>query len=456
MSSTSFSWDYLRGELAYGFWNVATKLVAALNTFLVIFSLTIYEYGSFQLLLASYAGVAVLLSVGGSVVRNDILRFEAKGRSSEAKKLFYELLSVRIATGVVLWALVFWCAPLLSFKYGPDYISLVRILSFLFLHDALIAGVMTIMEMRKKFNAIASRMFIAKAVQLSLLSYFFFFQHVNLRAVVISLVVSMFVTLVFLLPSFFELSAPWRRIKGSSDIFLLKILTSYGKWEVLQPIAGKFTSLFEAWAIKVFISTEAVAIFSIAQILVNTVAGFFPVNTLATLVPLEAGNEGKLRKIYTYGTKYLSLLSVFMGVTAFVAVPIVIDMFFNKYIISLPYFNVLLLTLPILSVTAISTVFLIALRRQKFLFLQKILKSFVAVPLYLLLMPAFGLWGLVIHNFITLSVMTISLYLYLERTKPKLFVKWYDLVRFGEEDRAFLLNAFSKARKRLSRGFFRL
>ena len=453
MSSTSFSWNYFKGELSYGSWNFATRMVAALNTFLVLLSLTLYEYGSFQLLLASYAGVTVLLSVGGGAVRNDILRFEAEGKSPEAKKLFYELLSVRIATGVVLWAVVFWGAPLLSFKYGQDYILLIRILSFLLLHDALIAGITTIIEMRKKFNTIASRMFIAKAVQFSILSYFFFFHNVDLRAVMVSLVVSMFATLLFLLPSFFELSAPWRRIRGSPDNFLLKILTSYGKWEVLQPIAGKFTSLFEVWAIKFFVSTEAVAVFSIAQTLVNTVARFFPVNTLATLVPLEIGNEEKLKKIYTYGTKYLTFFSVFMGVTAFAVVPVIIDMFFNKYMISLPYFSALLLTLPILSVTAVSSVFLMALRRQKFLFFQKILKSFVAVPLYLLLLPAFGLWGLVFHNFILMGVMTISLYLYLKRTKPKLFVKWHDLVRFGKEDKVFLSNVLSEAKARVSSRF---
>jgi O-antigen/teichoic acid export membrane protein len=436
------------GEFSYGFWNFATRLVGGVNTFLVIFSLTVYEYGSFQLLLASYAGASMFLTIGGGVIRNDILRFEAEGRSPESKKLFYELLCTRAITGLILWAIVFFGAPYLSFKYGPDYITLIRIISFLFLHDAFLTSVITVLEMRKKFNIIASRTFLAKTVQLFVLSYFFLFKNIDLHIVVASLVVSMFVTLLLLLPSFFESSSIWKGVKSSTENFLLKILMSYGKWEVLQPIVGRFTSLFEAWAIKFFINTEAVAIFSIAQTLVNTVAGFFPVKTLATLVPLETKSEDKLKRIYTYGTKYLMALSILMGLVAFVVVPPVISIFFAKYTISLPYFNVLLLTLPILSITAVASIFLIALRRQKFLFFQKILKNIVAIPLYVLLLPALGLWGLVIHNFILLSIMTTSLYLYLRGTRPKLFVKWYDTLRFGKEDRIFLNSILGKLKTR--------
>ena len=129
--------------------------------------------------------------------------------------------------------------------------------------------------------------------------------------------------------------------------------------------------IFEAWAIKLFINTEAVAIFSVAQTLLNTVAGFFPVKTLSTLIPMEVKNEEKLRKIYTYGVKYLLVFSVLIGLVSSVCVPILINLFFNKYAVSLPYFSVLLLTLPLLAITAISSTFLTAFRRQNFFSFKK-------------------------------------------------------------------------------------
>lgn len=447
MNSTSFSKIYLKGEFSYGFWNVIAKAVGVANTFFIVSALTLYEYGSFQLLLASYAGAVTLLSVGGGVVRNDIIRFEAEGRSGDAKKLFYESSIARIIIGFLLWILVFLFASSLSFRFGPDYISLIKIISFLFLHDALLTVITTLIEMRKKFNVIASRTSIAKIAQLAILLYFFFFQSINLRAVVISLVLSLFVTLFLLLFPFFRSYAEWKNVKKSSNKFLFKILTTYGKWEIVQPLAGKLTSFFEVWAIKLFVSTEAVAIFSVAQTLLNTVAGFFPTKTLSTLIPMELKNEEKLRKIYTYGAKYLIVFSVAIGLVSFVAIPVLIDLFFNKYIVSLPYFSVLLLTLPILAITSISSAFLTAFRRQKFLFFQKVLKSLVAIPLYLILLPFFGLWGLVFHNFILLTVMTASLYYYLENMKPRLFVRWRDFFYFGKEDAVFLQSIFGEMRR---------
>lgn len=454
MNTQSFSKTYLKGEFSYGFWNVVSKVVGIINTFFIVSALSLYEYGSFQLLLVSYAGAVTLLSVGGGVVRNDILRFEAEGRSPDAKKLFYESSVARMVIGFLLWFTVFFFASRLSFKFGQDYISLIRIISFLFLHDALLTIVTTLIEMRRKFSVIASRTSVAKVVQLAILLYFFFFQNINLRAVVISLVVSLFVTLCLLLPSFFESYFQWKSVKRSSGKFLFKILTSYGKWEIAQPIMGKFTSFFEAWAIKLFINTEAVAIFSVAQTLLNTVAGFFPVKTLSTLIPMEVKNEEKLRKIYTYGVKYLLVFSVLIGLVSLVCVPILINLFFNKYVISLPYFSVLLLTLPLLAITAISSTFLTAFRRQKFLFFQKVLKNLVAIPLYLIFLPLFGLWGLVFHNFILLIVMTVSLYLYLENMKPKLFVKWYDIFYFGEEDSGFLRSTLGGVKRYIPKRFF--
>lgn len=438
MSDNSFLKSYLRGETSYGFWNFISRGIGTINTFIVIGALTLYEYGSFQILLASYAGLAVLLNVGGGVIRNDVLRFEAEGRSGDAKKLFFELSFLRIGTAVILWTWVFFSAPLLSFKYGPDFIFLIRIISFVFLHDAILSLLTIPIEMKKRFGAIASRLSITKSSQLFILLLALVFYRIDLRVVVVSMVVSLFVGLFFLLKPFLKSYTSWRRVEKSKDNFLLRILSSYGKWEVGEPILNRFTAFFETWAIKLFISTEAVAIFAIAQMLISTMAGFFPVKTLLTLLPIEARNEEKLRKIYTRGTKYLASLSIGLGVAAFFVIPFIISTFFAKYIVSLPYFKALLLTLPLHASIVLSSAFLISLRRQKFLFFQKVLKTLVSVPLYLALLPIFGLWGMVVQGYVWLLVSLASIYVYLLNTQPRLLIRWIDMVRFDNEDKVFL------------------
>lgn len=451
MNNHSFSKTYIKGEFLYGSWNIISRLIGSINSFLTIYFLTIYEYGSFQLLLVSYAGAVSFLGIGGGdVIRNDILRFSGEGKDAEAKKLFYEYFFVKVLIGTALFLVVFFGAPFLSFRFGSDYIFLIRIISFLFLHDAVFSSIKMIIEMRKKFNIIASRLSLAKLTQLIILLFYLIFFNINLTAVVVSLVISSFVALVLILPSFFDSYAPWRKVKKFSGNLLFKILFSYGKWEILQPFFSKITSFFETWAIKIFINTEAVAIFSIAQTLVNTVAGFFPVKTFSTLIPLEAKNEERLRKIYTYGSKYLVVFSLVAGLGSFIAVPVLIDLFFKKYMVSMPYFKVLLLMLPIMAVSLVSSHFLIVLRRQKFIFFQKILKVCVAIPLYLLLLPIFGLWGLVIHNFLLIFVMMVSLFIYFEKMKPRLYVNRRDILSFGKDDMMFLKNIISDIKKDVS------
>jgi len=308
-----------------------------------------------------------------------------------------------------------------------------------------------IIEMRKKFGVIASRSSSAKVAQFLILLFYFVFLKINLRAVVISLVGSSFVALVIILPSFFDSYEPWRKFEKSSKKLLFKILFSHGKWEVVQPFFTKIISFVEPWAIKLFVSTEAVAIYSIAQTLVGTVAGFFPTKTLSTLIPLEANNEERMRKIYTFGIKYLIVFSLLEGVVAFFAFPIIINLFFKKYLLSLAYFKVLLFTLPLSAISAVSSYFLVVLRRQKFLFFQKILKISIALPLYFLFLPIFGLWGLVIQNFILSLFLIFSLYYYLKNTEPRLFADLSDFFHFGEQDRLFARNISSDVKKYISK-----
>lgn len=453
MNNNSFSKSYLKGEFSYVFWNALAKFFGVGTSFLTIYSLSIHDYGFFQLILVTYSGVATFLNIGAGVVRNDILRFEAEGQSDKAKKFFFESLGFRLIIGGILWASAFFLASLWVPRFGADNILLVKLFSFLFLHDALLSSLTTVIEMRKKFNALASRVSIAKISQLVVLVYFFFFSKIDLSAIIISILISSFTTLLILGPVFLKAYAPWKKIKASSNYMLFRVLTSYGKWELFQPLVGKVQSFVEPWAIKLFINTEAVAIFSIAQTLISTIAGFFPIKTLSTLVPSEIHNEDKLRKIFTYGTKYLMIFSLFACLASFIAIPILIELLFKKYLISLPYFNALLFTLPILTVSAMSTSFLIALRRQKFLFFQKILKSAAAIPLYLTLLPLFGLWGLVIHAYLVYIIMTISIFVYLEKMRPRLYIKWHDIVRFDESDRVFLKNIFSDIKKYLNKKF---
>ena len=436
--SSSFIRTFLRGEISYGFWGGITTTGGLINTFLVISALTIYQYGVFQLLLSSYALLAVLIGLGGETIRNDLLRLVGEGKESSAKKIFLENTTFRLVIGVMLWAFVFFNADLFSFRFGPEFIFHIKIISFLFLHDALLSSLRLALDARKRFQEIASRASITKFVQFGIMAYFLFFSTLGLKEVLMAFVISYFVALAFLLPPFVRSYLPWRHLSAANESFLYKILSSYGKWEIFRPATAKFGNFIQVWFTKLFIGTEAVAIFSVAQTIVGTIAGSLPVKTLSTLVPLEIVDKERAQKIFSQGLKYLLVLSLLFSIAGALFVPPLINWFFSKYAVSLPYFYFLLITLPISAFSVIASIFLVAFRRQKFLFFQKIAKTLIGIPFYLLLLPPFGLWGLAVHSLILSLILNGIVYWQLHYRTKDIKIDWFALCRFGKDDWEFI------------------
>jgi O-antigen/teichoic acid export membrane protein len=78
---------FLKGEAVSAFWNFLTKGIGLLNTFLTITSLTLYQYGVFQLLL-SFAGISSdFLGLGSGVISNEMSRAVAEKRDTDAKRI---------------------------------------------------------------------------------------------------------------------------------------------------------------------------------------------------------------------------------------------------------------------------------------------------------------------------------------------------------------------------------
>jgi O-antigen/teichoic acid export membrane protein len=392
------------------------------------------------------------MGLGGETMRNDILRYVGEQDIPHAKRLFYESTLVRIGIGIILWAAIFFGAPYFFSAYNSEFIAYIKIISFLFLHDALLPSLRLALEAEKKFSLIASRSSISRFIQLAIIAWFYFFATVGLKEVILSLVVSSYVSIVFMLVpvmrSYYKL---WRAHPVSGDLMIWKLLSSYGKWELLRPVAAKIVDFVQVWMTKFLISTEAVAIFSVAQTMLGTLANFMPVNTLSVLIPLHIAEKEKLQKIYNVGTKYLILFSIAVGIIGLVAAQPFVHIFFPKYIASLPYFDVLLLTLPITAASAVAGVFLVVYRRQGFLLFQKLMKGLIGIVLYALLIPVFGLWGLVAQAILLSLILFTIIYIYMVRSKLDVSLNWKYLTSYDDVDKEFLRNFFSDVRKALGR-----
>ncbi len=442
----------MKGEFFFGVWNVVSRGIGFFNTLIVLSQLTIYQYGVFQLILTSFSGLAVFMGFGGETIRNDILRYVGVRNYEYAKKLFWESSVFRLVIAVILWAGVFFGAPLFFTQYSPEFIVYIKIISFLFLHDAILPSFRLILESEKKFNLIASRASLGRFIQLGIVAYFYFFAVVGLKEVILSIVISSFVSLAIVAVSVITLYVKsWKPVRSVQHALIYSVLFSYGKWELLRPVAGKVVDFVQVWVTKIFIGTEAVAIFSVAQTMLGTLANLFPVNTLSALVPLHVADKEKLQKIYNVGSKYLVIFSIAIGLVGLVLAPPFIYLFFPKYAASLPYFSVLLVTLPISALSIVASIFLTVYRKQGFLLVQKLLKGLIGAILYVVFIPWFGMWGLVLQVIVLSIILYAILHTYLLRARLDVALDWKYMVRFDDSDREFLRNVYADIKKVVKR-----
>ncbi len=443
-SRLPFLRHYVLGELQFGGWGLVERGVGALNALIILSALSLYEYGVLQLLLAVFGFAIGLPSLMMTFADNDVSRFIGEGRERDAKRAFLEFYGLRCVATILLAALFFFGSNIFVPKYGSEVARFGKIIAMLLAVDVLQRLCTSLLNFRLRFAAIARRRVVQKTLQLLFLGAFVASaSKVDVRVVLWSLVVGSLGMGVTMVPSAIRAYTPWRGLKAARRWILPRTFKAHGKWASAQGLLGHATEQVEPWLIKIFVSTEAVALFVVARSLIAAVTNFVPTRTLGTLLPMRVYDSRWSRRVFLRGVKY-QVAFTFLGVLAGAAVfPLAVRLFFPKYTVALPYFYALAGTAPIAAIGSLPVFFLRAMRRQKFLFFNRVLKTALSVPLMLIFLPILGLWGLVIERWVQLLVKATVLVLYLKRSAPEIALRARDLVHFGREDVEFARSAFS-------------
>lgn len=435
----AFSQQYVRGEAHYGAWGLAAKGVGFVNTILTLSALSLYQYGVFQLVLSLYGAASYFTTIGNGVVNNDIAHFVREEKEGHAKKLFLEYNALRLIASVTLFCAFFFGAGLFAETYTFGFVSDIRLVAFLFLSEFFFSATESLLAVRLKFATVASRTALAKAAQLAALLYFLSTGNLGLHEMFLSMIFGSVFSVATMIPAFLGLYRQWIGTRVTKDRILHRIFATYGKWDLYRQFFGELTNRIQPWLIKVFVSTEAVAVFAVASAFIAAIKDVgFPVKTLKTLVPLHMEDEEKSRYIFVKGSRYLLAFSVLVTLGAAIAVPAVVYLFVPKYEIALPYFFAMLPAIPVTALGVIATTFLIALRKQRFLFWLGIEKNVTILTFSLGLLPVFGLWALAIEETVTPLLALIVVYIYMFRIRPAGFrFKLWEFVAFDRTDWEF-------------------
>ncbi len=433
--SKSLIKTFLHGEAVFAFWNFSTKGVGLLNTFLTISSLTLYQYGVFQLLL-SIAGLSFdVTSLGGGVITNEITRAIGEKREADAKRIYLEYFFARISLALVLWAVVFFGSTYIFNSYSLEFIKDMRVISFLFITEVVFLTINTLCLARLKVGLIGLRSTLNKSIQFAILLFFFLQGNLGLKQLIWSIVVSSALSIIFILPQFFRIFNEWKGVTASPNRLLPKIFMTSGTWEISRQLINKATFRIKPWLIKLFISTEAVAIFSIAEMIISTLEDTLPSKTMQSIVPLWLKEKKLSAKMFSFGIKYYFLTGLTLAILALIIVPPVIHIFFAKYTESLSLFYFMILNLPIFAVGIVTGNYVIAHRKQKFLFFLHLSRNILALSIIVCTIPFIGLWGLAISSVVVPIVITFFVYVYTKKRTPGFYFDKNIIFGFSNEDR---------------------
>ncbi|MFY9462912.1 MAG: oligosaccharide flippase family protein [Candidatus Sungiibacteriota bacterium] len=433
----SFARSFVHGELHLGFWSFVKKSAGALDSFFILRSLTLYQFGVYQLLISFYGILSDFFhDVFGEVASNDIARFIGEGKEDRAKRLFFEYAFFRLVMAGIPCAALFFAVPLFSSRYGSEIAGWIGILSFLFLADAAVALMTLLLKLRLQFKILAPRATVQKLLQFLTLSFFYFFSHLGIREIFLSQIAGAVGVTLLLLPATVSSFAPWRRVKAYQSFLGIRIIQSYGKWEIPRSVLNDFTGKIRPWLIKLFLSTEAVGIFGIANMFISALKDFVPTRTPGALIPRRVRDPAALARFYRFGTKYYVWFALIICGGAAVGTPLAVWFLFPKFVSSLPLFYTMLIIVPIFAFVKPMTFFLVAFRRQKFLFGQTIVQNALWCVLFVVLVPMVGILGLGVAEVLTTAINSALRYRYLKKEGIIGSFAFRSLAVIEEDDRA--------------------
>lgn len=409
----SFSKKFISGEAHFKFWSLAARAIGIIGTFMILAEFSPYEYGVFQLLLSVHAFLLGFDSLGGTVVSNDVLRYLGEGKAPMAKKLFYEYQWWRIGLSTIVLLAMLLGAPLLSFKYKPDFIFTIELVALLIFFDTISSVVKSWLKIRFEFKAVATRKLVYKAIQVGVVAYFFFFSHLSVTRIVISMLLASIFGTLSLSPQIIRAFRAWRTIGGYRGSVLWRVFRTHGKWESFRQFFSKLTSRIQPWLIKIFISTEAVGIYNVALAGADIFKSLFPDETVSTLLPRRAHQKEFMRTFFVYGTKFMTIMGICFFLAGALLGPIGLYFFFPEYLPAMPFFWILLLEVVAAPFERLVDSVLIVRREQKFFFYRTFARDLVWFIAVILFLPAVGLWGMAIIEVILPVAVAFVSYRYL-------------------------------------------
>lgn len=425
--------------LSVGGWVV--KAVQLLTVALLLHKLNVYEYGLIELAWTFVATFNIFNMPGlSSAIIADAGVLIAQKKILEVKDLFTDYFVLMLLGSLLAFAVLFLLSFYWPFSKGSHVMPmLLRIGSFTYLMTPFRSVLMVIFSSKAKYVLQSLYTTLEELTRFVMLLIVVYLSLNNIVYVVLTVVLSqVFLILIFSQQIIKHIN--WFRIFKFKYKYCKDLVVGHGFWSVAVNYINGLSNNIRIWAIGMVLGTDYVGVYSVAQGMLSHTASLIPLSAAITpLIPKYASKISSLNSFISKAFKYQFMSFVFSGLVAGIMAPIILSVFFPKYLPSLNIFWCLLVTLIPLSLSNLMTPVFFVFRLQKKLAIATILKTIVTTFVVFPLLFIFGWVGIVFEYFITLLFFTINRYIELKNCIGGFKVNFKNVLKFDGQDKIILV-----------------
>ncbi|HEV8590554.1 MAG TPA: hypothetical protein VGQ55_00515 [Pyrinomonadaceae bacterium] len=237
------------------------------------------------------------------------------------------------------------------------------------------------------------------------------------------------------------------KVEGAEPIW--KFLRDHRKWAIASSYIGTLGLSLRLWLIKLFLGTETVGLFSFAYGILGHLSSFLPLSSvLASLTPRYRDRPADFARLIRGSLKLQLWIAGVIVVGALIFTPVLTHVVFPKYESALTVTLLVILALLPSTMNATLTPAFSALREQRTLFVNQIIRIVSTILFAGPLMLALGLFGVGIELFVTLTICALERMWRLHRLVPEFSFSARDLGRIQSDERQFIITILQQIRFR--------
>ena len=186
--------ETLKGTFLLSSWTTVSQLVGIVNSFIVLYLLTVYEYGIYVLVLSVInMSEGALYESSDQLIITDVLIERRRNNLERAKRIYQEYALFKIIMAVVAFAVLFLGAQLIADYLGYDSLGLfIKVGAFMVLFRGVFYFLHINLRINKKFNQMGSFTFIMELIKLLLLLTMFFYFEAGIAKIIFVSVLAYF------------------------------------------------------------------------------------------------------------------------------------------------------------------------------------------------------------------------------------------------------------------------